>query len=85
MDHEHTIMEWIVLAGILIVVLMVVYGRLREELSKRQQKQIDTLKAAIEEQNEMARKKDEEFLSTADISGVVGFLNRLRTDDKGTD
>lgn len=76
-------MEWVILFGILIIVLMVTYGRLREELSKRKQKQIDTLKAAVREQNEQAAKKDKELLAAADIGSVVGFLNRLHKDDPG--
>lgn len=84
-DHhvgaEYTIMEWVILFGILVVVLMVIYGRLREELNNNKTKQLDALKAQVKEQNELARKKDEEFLSTADADSVVGFLNRLRKDD----
>lgn len=78
-------MEWVILAGILVTVLMVIYGRLREELSKRKQKQIDTLKAAVREQNEQATKKDKELLAAANIGAVVGFLNRLHKDDSSTD
>jgi hypothetical protein len=74
-------MEWVVLSGILITVLLVIYGRLREELNNNKTAQIETLKEQVRLQNELAKKKDEEFLSTASADDVVGFLNRLREDD----
>tara|TARA_R110002020_G_scaffold207256_3_gene412688 strand:+ start:28707 stop:28931 length:225 start_codon:yes stop_codon:yes gene_type:complete len=74
-------MEWVVLSGILVTVLLVIYGRLREELNNNKTKQINALKEQVREQNEMARKKDEEYLANSDVNDVVGFLNRLHKDD----
>lgn len=78
-------MEWVILFGILLCVLLVIYGRLREELASKKQEQINALKKQIEEQHRMARKKDAEYLGNASATDVVGFLNRLHQDDTSTD
>ena len=74
-------MAWTILFAVLVVVLMVIYGRLRDERSMNRSKQIKALKEQIREQSRMAKKKDSEFLRNADIDNVVGFLNRMRKDD----
>jgi len=78
-------MEWAILFGILICVLMVIYGRLREELNNNKSKQLKALKKQVALQNELAKRKDKELLDNAPIADVVGFLNRVHKDDKSSD
>ena len=77
-------MEWVILFGILVIVLMVIYGRLREELNNNKTKQLNALKKQVELQNELANRKDKEYLANASASDVVGFLNRLPKNDKSS-
>ena len=74
-------MEWIVLTAALIIALAITYAKLREELKNNKSKQLNALKEQVKQQNELAKKKDAEYLSNTDAAGVVGFLNRLRKDD----
>ena len=71
-------MEWIVLFGILITLLLVIYGRLREAL--RSKEDISKLRNAARIQEALARKKDAEYLNNSNADDVIGFLNRLHKD-----
>ena len=71
-------MEWVVLFGILITLLLVIYGRLREAL--RNKEDVSKLRNAARIQEALARKKDAEYLNNSDAGDVIGFLNRLHKD-----
>ena len=72
-------MEWVVLTGILVCVLLVFYGRLREALRKGEE--VSKLRKAARIQEALQRKKDAEYLNKSTASDVIGFLNRLHKDD----
>jgi hypothetical protein len=72
-------MEWIVLFGIMITLLLVIYGRLREAL--RDNEDTEKLRNAARIQEALAKRKDAEYLNNTDAGNVVGFLNRLHQDD----
>ena len=72
-------MEWIVLFGILITLLLVIYGRLRDALRKGED--VDKLRNAARIQEALAKRKDAEYLNNASPDDVIGFLNRLHKDD----
>lgn len=72
-------MEWIVLFGILITLLLVIYGRLREALRNRED--VNKLRRAARVQEALQRKKDAEYLNNASPNDVIGFLNRLHEND----